>query len=246
MATYTTLASLFSAIADAIRAKTGSSAEIVADDFPDEIAAISGGSSGIVYVMDEQDEHGGIVRHLTTDGATITDTTDAAGGTIKSITGTEVTLQAKRVTPGATRQVIEADQGFAALGKVIVEASSMIVELTQVNNVLTADHTFAEIFEALKDGTPVFLHLPADGGDDWAEEYTTSVLLLPVIRCFKYNNYYRVAAAMATRRGVNLDAQVEFPFHPGIVILQAAGINSYPTYYRVTGPSENFTNTDLD
>ena len=44
---HTSLASLFSDIADAIRAKTGSSASIVADDFPTEIAAIptSGGTS---------------------------------------------------------------------------------------------------------------------------------------------------------------------------------------------------------
>lgn len=44
--THTTLASLFSAIANAIRAKTGSSAQIVADDFPDAIAAIPTGGGG--------------------------------------------------------------------------------------------------------------------------------------------------------------------------------------------------------
>lgn len=45
MATHTTLSNLFSDIANAIRAKTGGSANIVADDFPDEIAAIPTGSS---------------------------------------------------------------------------------------------------------------------------------------------------------------------------------------------------------
>lgn len=44
MATHTTLASLFTDIADAIRAKKGTSATIVADDFPTEIASISGSS----------------------------------------------------------------------------------------------------------------------------------------------------------------------------------------------------------
>ena len=42
MATHTTLSNLFSDIADAIRAKTGSAEEIIADDFPTAIAAISG------------------------------------------------------------------------------------------------------------------------------------------------------------------------------------------------------------
>lgn len=42
---HTSLASLFSDIADAIRAKTGSSSTIVADNFPSAIAAISTGAS---------------------------------------------------------------------------------------------------------------------------------------------------------------------------------------------------------
>ena len=40
MATHTTLASLFTAIANAIRTKKGTSATIIADDFPTEIASI--------------------------------------------------------------------------------------------------------------------------------------------------------------------------------------------------------------
>lgn len=45
--THTTLTSLFSDIADAIRAKTGGTADIVADEFPDAIAGIEGGSAVI-------------------------------------------------------------------------------------------------------------------------------------------------------------------------------------------------------
>lgn len=44
--TYSTLGSLFTAIANAIRAKTGSSASIVADDFPTEITNIPSGGGG--------------------------------------------------------------------------------------------------------------------------------------------------------------------------------------------------------
>lgn len=43
MPNHTSLASLFSDIADAIRAKTGGSAQIAADDFPTAIAAIPAG-----------------------------------------------------------------------------------------------------------------------------------------------------------------------------------------------------------
>lgn len=47
---HTTLTSLFTDIADAIRAKTGSSAAIVADDFPTEIASIPSGGGGLVLI----------------------------------------------------------------------------------------------------------------------------------------------------------------------------------------------------
>lgn len=45
MASYANLAALFSAIASAIRTKTGQSAQIVANDFPDAIAAIPSGGT---------------------------------------------------------------------------------------------------------------------------------------------------------------------------------------------------------
>ena len=45
--THTSLVSLFDDIADAIRAKTGGSASIVADNFPTEIANIPAGGGGI-------------------------------------------------------------------------------------------------------------------------------------------------------------------------------------------------------
>jgi hypothetical protein len=44
-----TLGSLFTDIADAIRAKTGGSASITADNFPSEIASIPSGGGGFAY-----------------------------------------------------------------------------------------------------------------------------------------------------------------------------------------------------
>ena len=46
--THTTLASLFTAIANAIRTKKGTSAEIVADNFPEEIASIPTGEDPVL------------------------------------------------------------------------------------------------------------------------------------------------------------------------------------------------------
>ena len=60
MATYTTLSALFTAVANAIRAKTGGSANIVADDFPTAIAAIPSGDD-IVTQLCNQDNTKDIV-----------------------------------------------------------------------------------------------------------------------------------------------------------------------------------------
>ena len=64
--THNSLTSLFSDIADAIRAKTGGSSQIVADDFPTAIASISGGGGGTVTITDTTDTHGGTIRTITT------------------------------------------------------------------------------------------------------------------------------------------------------------------------------------
>ena len=53
MANYTTLSALFTAIANAIRAKTGGSANIVADDFPTAIAAISSGDDIVTQLCNQ-------------------------------------------------------------------------------------------------------------------------------------------------------------------------------------------------
>ena len=60
--THATLTSLFSDIADAIRGKTGSSATIVADDFPTAIANIPTGSSGLADAVRFIDYDGTILH----------------------------------------------------------------------------------------------------------------------------------------------------------------------------------------
>lgn len=83
-----------------------------------------GGSSGVVYIIDETQLDGSTVRNMDTTHATVTTTTDALGGTVYNITGEEVYLQIKHVTPTGQRMEITADQGYDALFKVIIEPQS--------------------------------------------------------------------------------------------------------------------------
>lgn len=71
------------------------------DDLATLIAQISSGSGGSVTVVETQDSH---------------------GGTIVSISGTTVTLQAKTVTPSTSQQVISPDSGYTGLSQVTISA----------------------------------------------------------------------------------------------------------------------------
>lgn len=60
---HATLTSLFTAIADAIRAKTGSTETIIADDFPDTIAGIETGSKDTKLTIDHSGDYSLKVYH---------------------------------------------------------------------------------------------------------------------------------------------------------------------------------------
>lgn len=81
-----------------------------------------GSSSGVVYIIDEEQQDGSIVRYLNTEDAVVTTSVDSHGGTVYEITGEEVKLQIRRVTPTTLVQTITPDQGYDALSQVIINA----------------------------------------------------------------------------------------------------------------------------
>lgn len=111
MATHTTLRNLFTAIADAIRAKKGTTALIVADDFPDEINSISTG----IDISDTTAAAGDVLspkvfyaaNGTRTEGTMLT----ASVGTSNS--GTNV----RTVTPSTSTQYVNITAGYTTARK---------------------------------------------------------------------------------------------------------------------------------
>ena len=107
--TYNTLGELFTAIANAIRAKKKSSGDIVADNFPEEIGAI------------ETPELQSKTVSPTTSDQTIVP--DVGYNGLLSITVEGMNLQSKTVIPATEQQTVSADEGYDGLSQVIVEAA---------------------------------------------------------------------------------------------------------------------------
>ena len=131
MATHTTLASLFSDIANAIRAKTGKSGQIIADNFPTEIAAIETGvdtddanatagdmlSGATGYVKGEK-VTGNIPRNSAISATLDANNTSQAIPTGYYGTAGSVSIvpQTKTVTPSTSAQTVTADSGKVMTG----------------------------------------------------------------------------------------------------------------------------------
>ena len=108
MATYTTLAGLFKGIADALRAQTGNTAQIVADDFPEAINALPVHDLSAATAAAGDVLKGKIAYNSAGKFTGTMPNNGAQGGNISTVSGS-VTI-AGGYTTGGTVQIATAEQ----------------------------------------------------------------------------------------------------------------------------------------
>ena len=172
--TYTTLTSLFTAIANAIRSKTGSTAKIVADDFPDAIAGIQTGSDPVLEELSIT-ENGEYTPDEGVDGfSKVTVAVESAGGGACTDTA-DATAEAKDLAAGKTAYV----NGEKIVGAVPVVTSytgekGIIPQVNSIggtNYICLNSSKFGENGKLFREGTYIYLGaLPGEFGDASASD----------------------------------------------------------------------------
>ena len=117
------------------------------------------------------------------------------------------------------------EQGIADAG-----GGGLIVNVTNSGGVKTMDKTYAEIYEALKAGTPCFMLWAGNTySSDIDTDYTHGVSLAEITICYKYNTDYRIVAVSGYYSTVG---DTNYAFVPANVIFQASTSTDYPTFLR--------------
>ena len=116
------------------------------------------------------------------------------------------------------------EQGIANAG------SALIVDFNADDDEL--NKTWAEIYTAIKSGTPVYIRGVFEAEYDFA--YSTS--LLPVIMAYKYDTEYRVFVLGDFQGGMQSISGVSGLLVPTVVVFHASSASGTLTWYKRVRP----------
>lgn len=121
------------------------------------------------------------------------------------------------------------EQGIADTGG---GAGGLVVNVSYISGTFTMDATYAEIYEAMKAGTPCFMCYTGSAYAppyDIDSAYAHKVVLAEISMCYKYDNTYRVYVLVNSPSDVS---SIGYLATPGAYVFQASGSESYPTFLR--------------
>lgn len=121
----------------------------------------------------------------------------------------------------------------------VADSANVLIVDCSSTTPYTLNYTFADIFNALRAGTPVYIRYMDRAGSDWESQYACTVIFSVVTHAYKYADGYRVYAQLATNATVqatNLGVQAVNAF-------SATGPNAYPTFLKQTWSVATSLNT---
>lgn len=110
-----------------------------------------------------------------------------------------------------------------------VASGALIVEATRQNNDYVLNKTFGEIYNALKNKIPCYLHYGGDPIDNIDSIYATTEILCPIIQAHKYETNYRIYAFDVSPYSYSSNILVGRPL---FIAFQASLSTDYPTFYK--------------
>lgn len=263
--THSTLSSLFTDIANAIRTKTGSSAQIVADNFPTEIANIPSGGidpsdatateSDILnpktaYLSDGTKHTGSMVNRGAVSQTLDTTTTSYTipQGYHNGSGGVSVTTQTKSATPSGSSQTISADSGkvLSSVSVGAVTKNSGIgqtlynqgVSDTKVGTAGTGDVLSGKTFT---NSTTVGANGGMPNRGAWTSSVTPSSSAQNVTIPEGYHNGNGYVSVGASTGGINSLVQVDSITVPSGQVVTLSSFEAGKTYYLALATNASST-----
>lgn len=125
------------------------------------------------------------------------------------------------------------ERGIADASGVLVCTSSF--DGTVSNYVL--DKTAQEIYDALLDGTPVYIKFQYGTISD----YVGHLYLAPVVKIYNYDSTNIIKITAIKPSNSSVVGSVYDVFTSGTIIYSASGLNEYPVFYKSVNTNANTT-----
>lgn len=116
------------------------------------------------------------------------------------------------------------EQGIANAGG----GGALIVNVTLINGSQTMDKTYAEIYNAFKDGIPCYMKYIDSSNDPIDSQYNFMNRFEPITIVYKYDDSYRVYTTGTVGKLVNS----VYAGVPATRIFQVSTSTDYPTLFR--------------
>ena len=109
---------------------------------------------------------------------------------------------------------------------------ALVVQASTVDGTLICDHTVQEIYDAMTNGTPVYM---AWTYGTFSTDYIANTYFAPIVQIYTYDYTNVIRVCVSAAKTVTVGS-AGYALTPAIVLFEASSANDYPTYYITVYP----------